>query len=297
MFADKSAKVQQSVAELFVMASQSAKAEAFRALHRGAKILVLPNAWDVASARIFEDAGFPAIATTSAGIAYALGYADGQRIPADEMLGQIARIARGVSVPVTADVEGGYQNAVKTAKAVIATGAIGLNLEDATNDPAHPLVDLSEQAETIKAVRVECAKAGMPLVINARTDVYLAQVGASESRYEETVRRLSAFKDAGADCLFVPGVRDSATIRKLVSDLSFPINILAVPGAPSTGELQEMGVARVSVGSGPMRATMGLVRRLAEELRTTGTYSVFEGAVSYDEMNRMMSSHDSVKKH
>jgi 2-methylisocitrate lyase-like PEP mutase family enzyme len=286
------------VAELFAMASQKAKADAFRALHHGPKILVLPNAWDVASARIFEDAGFPAIATTSAGIAYSLGYADGQRIPPEEMLEQIARIVRGVNVPVTADVEGGYQDAGETAKALIASGAVGMNLEDATSDPAHPLVEISKQVETIQAVRAECANAGIPMVINARTDVYLAQVGAPESRYDETVRRLSAFKNAGADCLFVPGVRDAVTIRKLVGDLQFPINILAVPGAPSTGELQGMKVARVSVGSGPMRATMGLVRRLAEELSSKGTYSAFEGAIPYDEMNRLMSSsHDGVQKH
>src|SRR5450432_3168104 len=181
------------------MSEQAAKAEKLRQLHYGPGILVLPNAWDAASARIFEDAGFPAIATTSAGIAFSLGYPDGQRIPRDEMLSQIARIARAVNVPATADVEGGYgarpEDAAQTARDVIAAGAVGLNLEDATGDPDHPLADLALQVEKIKAIIAAGKSANVRLVLNARTDVYLAQVGAPESRYAEALRRLTAFRD------------------------------------------------------------------------------------------------------
>ena len=274
------------------MASQSSKADALRAMHHGPNILLLPNAWDSASARIFEESGFSAIATTSAGIAFALGYPDGQRISRKQMLDQIARIVRVVNLPVTADVEGGYGNrpedAAETARAVIEAGATGMNLEDATGDSAHPLADLPLQIEKIKAV-IEAGKAaGVPLVLNARTDVYLAQVGAPDSRNQETLRRLSAYRDAGADCLFAPGIRDAATIANLTRDLRFPVNILAVAGSLSVSELGKLGVARISVGSGPMRATLGLVQRFARELKQQGTYSAMEDAPSYDEINQIM---------
>jgi 2-methylisocitrate lyase-like PEP mutase family enzyme len=275
------------------MATQSSKAESFRAMHYGPHILLLPNAWDSASARIFEESAFSAIATTSAGIAFALGYRDGQRIPRQEMLDQVARIVRVVNVPVTADVESGYgdrpEDAAQTARAVIEAGAIGMNLEDATGDSAHPLTDLPLQIEKIKAVMEAGKAAGVPLVLNARTDVYLAQVGAPDSRYQETLRRLTAYREAGANCLFAPGIREARIIAKLIKDLQAPLNILAVSGAPSVPELEKLGVARVSVGSGPMRATLGLVQRFAQELKQQGTYSALENAPSYDQINQIMS--------
>ena len=271
---------------------QKARAEAFRAMHRGQRILLLPNAWDVASARIFEEAGFGAIATTSAGIAFALGYPDGQRISRDEMLQAVSRIAAALKVPVTADVEAGYgdrpEDAAQTAVAVIESGAVGMNLEDASGDANHPLVDLPLELEKIAAVRQSAQRTGVPIVLNARTDVYLLQVGPAEKRYDQALRRLAAFRDAGADCVFLPGLRDAATIGRMVKDLDFPLNILAGPGSPSVPELQKLGVARVSLGSSPMRATLGLLGRMAEELKTTGTYRSLENAPSHDDVNRMM---------
>jgi 2-methylisocitrate lyase-like PEP mutase family enzyme len=271
---------------------QAAKAHAFRALHHGPKMLVLPNAWDVASARIFEDAGAAAIATTSAGVAFTLGYPDGQKISREEMLGVVARIASKVKVPVTADVEAGYgdraEDAAKTAAGVIQAGAVGLNLEDATHDPKRPIAELSLQLEKIAAVRETAQSLGVPLVVNARTDIYLLQVGAPESRYDETVRRLAAFRDGGADCLFAPGLRDHETIARLVRELAHPLNILTGPGLPSIPELERLGVARVSVGSSAMRATLGLARKIAQELQTTGTYKTLEDAPSHAEINRML---------
>ena len=271
---------------------QKAAAEAFRTMHRGQRILLLPNAWDVASARIFEEAGFGAVATTSAGIAFAQGYPDGQRISRDEMLHAISRIAASLKVPVTADVEAGYgdrpDDAAQTALGVIESGAVGMNLEDASGEANHPLVDLPLQLEKIAAVRQEARASGVPIVLNARTDVYLLQVGPVEKRYDQALRRLAAFRDAGADCVFLPGLRDAGTIGRLVKDLGFPLNILAGPGSPPIPELQQLGVARVSLGSSPMRATLGLLGRMAEELKTTGTYRFLENAPSHDNVNRMM---------
>jgi 2-methylisocitrate lyase-like PEP mutase family enzyme len=273
---------------------QKSMADSFRGMHlramdRGGKILLLPNAWDAASARVFEEAGFGAIATTSAGIAFTQGYPDGQRISREEMLAVVRRIATAVKVPVTADVEAGYgdrpEDAARTAREVAEAGAVGMNLEDATGDPRKPLLDLALQLERVKAVREAAREV---VVLNARTDVYLLQLETPEMRYDAALRRLAAYRDAGADCLFVPGLQDVATIGRLVKDLQWPINILVGPGAPAVPELAKIGVARVTVGSGAMRATLGLARRIAVELKDSGTYEAMEGAIAYADLNRMM---------
>lgn len=268
------------------------KANAFRAMHHGGKILVLPNAWDVISARVIEGAGFGAIATTSAGIAFSLGYPDGQKISRDEMLARVGRIVRAVKVPVTADVEAGYgdrpEDAAQTAQAVIEAGAVGMNLEDGTGNPEHPLVNLPLQVEKIRAVRQAALKSGILLVLNARTDVYLDQVGAPELRYFEAIKRALAYRDAGADCVFVPGLRDPQIISQLVQDVKCPVNILAGPGSPAVLELEKLGVARVSLGSAPMRATLGLLQRMAGELKSSGTYASLEGAPAHGDVNKML---------
>ena len=269
------------------------KAERFRKLHAGPRILVLPNAWDVASARILEEAGYPAIATSSAGVAFALGYPDGQRISRDEMLQAVARIARGVRVPVTADMESGYGTTVKdmaeTTKAVIAAGAIGMNLEDVTGDDESSHVALPLQVEKIRAIKETAASAGVPIVLNARTDIYLMPIGEVSSRFERTVERLRAYHKAGADCVFAPGVSDRDTISRLVKAIGAPLNILISAGCPSLAELEKLGVARVSAGSAVMRATLGLVRRIGKDLMENGTYdSLFNGAIPFAELNRMM---------
>jgi 2-methylisocitrate lyase-like PEP mutase family enzyme len=195
-------------------------------------------------------------------------------------------------VPVTADVEAGYgdrpEDAALTCEGVIKAGAVGLNLEDGVSGVPRRLADLSLQLEKILAVREMAERLGVPLVVNARTDVYLAQVGEPETRYGETVRRLAAFRDAGADCLFAPGVRDLEVIRQLVRELKHPINILAGPGSPSVPELQKLGVARVSLGSSVMRATLGVLGRIAQELREAGTYHTLQDAPSHTELNRLM---------
>jgi len=274
------------------MEPQTNKAIQFRQLHRGPGVLILPNAWDVASARIFEEAGFPALATTSAGIAFSLGYPDGQRIPREEMLARIGRIARAVHVPVTADVESGYgsspEDAAKTTRELIQAGVAGMNLEDASGRRDQPLADLQLAVEKIKAAREAAMQLHAQIVVNARTDVYLLPGGNPDADYSEALRRLLAFRDAGADCVFAPGLKDADTIGRLVKAVECPLNILAGVGTPSIPELEKLGVARVSVGSGPMRATLGLLRRIAEELKTSGTYSAMEGAVHYAEVNKLL---------
>jgi 2-methylisocitrate lyase-like PEP mutase family enzyme len=262
------------------------QAETLRGLHRRMPdhMLVLPNAWDVASARIFERAGFPAIATTSAGVAFALGYPDGERLSREEMTDAVARIARAVKVPVTADVEAGYGDPVETARQVWAAGAVGMNLEDVTGDRLH---DLAAQVVVIRGIR-----AAFPhMVINARTDILLNSIGDEATRFDRTVERLNAYAEAGADCLFAPGVRDRETIGRLAKAVRGPLNILATVGSPDLAEMKALGVARVSVGSGPMRATLGLVDRIAIELRDRGTYTAMvDGAIPYAEVNLLLGS-------
>ena len=275
------------------IAAQARKAETLRKLHGGPGMLVLPNAWDVASACVIEESGYPAIATTSAGVAFALGYPDGQRISRDEMLGVVARIARAVRVPVTADMESGYGitpgDMAETAKAIVNAGAVGLNFEDVTGDTESSLVETPLQVERIRTIREASAAMGVSLVINARTDVYLMPIGPEATRFERTVERLRAYRAAGADCVFVPGLVDRGLIEKLVKSVDAPLNILVTAGCPSIPELQKLGVARASIGSGVMRATLGLVRRIGKELLETGTYSaVFDGSIPYAQINEMM---------
>jgi 2-methylisocitrate lyase-like PEP mutase family enzyme len=273
-------------------ATQAALAKQFLALHEGRKSLVLPNAWDVASARIFEEAGFPAIGTSSAGVAFALGYPDGQKIPRGEMLAVVRRIGEAVRIPVTADMEAGYggkpEEIAETAREVLAAGAVGMNLEDAIHDRPDALADMSLQKEKIRAAVEASARAGVPFVLNARTDVFLAGIGAPETRLARTIERLNAYRDAGAQCLFAPGVKDPETIAQLVSGVRGPLNILATAGTPPVADLEKLGVARVSVGSGPMRATLGLIARIARQLREKGSFSLMtDGAMTYADANRL----------
>jgi 2-methylisocitrate lyase-like PEP mutase family enzyme len=272
---------------------QRRKAEELRKLHGVPKALVLPNAWDVASARVLEELGYPAIATTSAGVAFALGYPDGQRISRDEMLEVVARIARAVRVPVTADMESGYgtkpAEMVETARATVEAGAVGLNFEDVTGDTESSQVDTDLQVQKIRAIREASAALGVPLVINGRTDIYLMPIGPEATRFERTVERLRAYRTAGADCLFAPGVTDRGLIEKLVKAVAAPLNILATQGCPPIPELEKIGVRRISIGSGVMRSTLGLVRRIGKELLEKGTYSsVFDGTIPYPEVTALI---------
>jgi len=197
---------------------------------------VLPNAWDAASARLFENAGFPAIATTSAGIAYALGHADQQRIGMTEMTDAVARIAAAVKVPVTADIESGYGDVAKTVRSMLDASAVGINLEDATHGPGDTLYPLAEQVGRLREARQAAQSKGIPLVINARTDVYLLAPEPGPDLLYEGIARLNAYGEAGADCLFAPGVADRLRIEALAKALRGPLNVLAGKGTPPLAE-------------------------------------------------------------
>ena len=240
---------------------------------------MLPNAWDAASARLFAAEGFPAIGTTSADIAYARGYRDGQRLSRDEMLREVAAIARASPVPVTADMEAGYGDApgdvALSVRGALNAGAVGVNLEDGTGRAEAPLYGVEEQQRRLSAGR--SAAGGRAFVLNARVDTYFTAFGEDAAqRYGETVRRGRAYLEAGADVVFVPGVVDPPTVRALVEDLGGPLNLMVLPGAPSVPELLGLGVARVSMGPGPMLAALGVVAGIARELRERGTYTALE---------------------
>ena len=271
-------------------ADQIAKAKLFQQLHLGPQLLVIANAWDAASARVFEHAGIHAVGTGSAGIAFSHGYPDNERIPRDVILGATREIVNAVKVPVTADILTGLGNTIKevvaTVTEIIAIGAVGINIEDGTDD-GH-LIDLTQQVEKIRAVCSAVKAAGVPIVVNARTDSFWLKLGDAKENLRASIERANRYREAGADCLFVPAVTDRATIKTLVQQIDGPINILTVPGCPPIAELQQLGVRRVSEGSGPMRATMMLTRRIAEELQRTGTYTRFhDDAISYAEANKL----------
>ncbi len=264
------------------------KAQTFRKLHDGPRILALPNAWDVVSAKMFGSVGFPAIATTSAGVANCLGYRDGEQIPFEELLFMTRKIVSAVDVPVTADIESGYAEGLEqlslTIAQIIDTGAVGINLEDSS--PSDELIDLELHARKVQAARAAASTLGAELFINARVDVYLLGAGKPELRLEISINRALAYRAAGADCIFIPGVVDAETIRNLAAAIPCPINILAVKGTPSVDQLEKFGVARVSTGSGPARACATLAREIGVELYEKGTYSSYtDNAITYKELN------------
>ncbi len=256
---------------------QQERATQFRQLHHEAPLLVLPNVWDAASARIVAQAGFPAIATTSSGVATALGYSDGQHISRDMLIESLARITRVVECPVTADIEAGYGNSIdevlQTVKAVIATGVVGINIEDSLTPQEKALVDISYQVELLQALRKLAISMDVPFVINARVDVFLLAIGEPEGRFEHTVQRANAYLQAGADCIYPIGILERTTIANLVKTIDGPINILGGPPALTLPELAQLGVARVSLAGGLMRSALGHVRTIARELLEHGTYA------------------------
>jgi 2-methylisocitrate lyase-like PEP mutase family enzyme len=242
------------------------RAKELAALHRGDRPLLLPNAWDAASAQVLEQAGFPAIATSSSAVAGSLGYPDGEVAPAAEMLAAVARITAVTSVPVTADLEAGYGlSAAEVVERLLEAGAVGCNLEDSDNR-AGGLVDAERQADRLAEVRAAADAAGVGVVINARVDVWLHQVGTPGQRVTEALRRARRYFDAGADCVYPILVSDEESIAELVRDAGGPVNVLYQSGAPSLERLAELGVARISFGGGLHRATQMLLQRLAERI-------------------------------
>jgi 2-methylisocitrate lyase-like PEP mutase family enzyme len=265
-----------------VSSIQKEKAEMFLKFHQDKEILVLLNSWDIGSSKLIEASGYKAIATTSMGIAASLGYPDCQIITLSEMIEAITGIAKAVNVPVTVDIEAGYGNNLneitESVKKIIATGIVGVNIEDSL-DLSPVLIDEIEFCERISAIRLLSDSLGFHLVINARTDSFYTSSGTTQEKLSESIKRGNKYREAGADCIFVQPVWEKETISTLVKEINAPINILANPtiGAgvtPSIRELQDLGVARVSLGSGLMKATLALIKKVADELSEKGTYNI-----------------------
>ena len=260
---------------------QTSLAARFREQHRAGRLL-LPNAWDAASARVFEEAGFQAIGTTSAGIAYTQGFQDGEHLGRDSMIRIVTTIVRAVSCPVTADIEGGYgvsaADVAQTIDAVVDAGAVGVNLEDGVHGPAAGLlIDIDRQCARIAAARELADRRGVGLVINARTDTFLLNLGSDvDERVAMTLERGKAYLRSGADLVFVPLLVDTMLVRRLAGELRGLISLMALPGAPSAGELFAAGAARVSIGQMAMLTTLGSIKQIAAELRDHGTWRSIE---------------------
>lgn len=271
-----------------VSSIQKERAELFLKYHHDKDILVLLNSWDVGSSKLIEASGYKAVATTSMGVAASLGHPDCQVIQLSEMIEVVTGIVNAVQVPVTVDVEAGYGNSldevVDSVKKFIAAGIVGINIEDSI-DLGPVLVDEMEFCERISAIRALSDSLGFHLVINARTDSFYTSSASPREKLSESIRRGNKYREAGADCIFVQPVWEKEVISKLVKEIDAPINILANPsiGAgmpPSVRELQELGVARVSLGSALMKATLALVKKVADELSEKGTYDILLDGLS-----------------
>lgn len=267
------------------------RAQRFHALHHADRPLVLPNAWDVITARLFEDSGFPAVGTTSFGIARAHGFRDGENAAMDVTLAMVARIAAALDVPLTVDLEAGYadtpEGVAENGRRFIEAGAVGFNLEDGQADGDTPLADPGLQAEKIAALKSAGQSLGVPVFVNARTDVFWLHTASGPAALEAALTRAERYVAAGADGVFLPGLTDREAIAEAAARIGVPLNLLAGPNTPPLEALAKLGVRRLSLGSGPMRATLGLLRRLATELLEQGRYTSLTGALPYDDANRL----------
>jgi 2-methylisocitrate lyase-like PEP mutase family enzyme len=250
------------------MSSQTEKAEELRRLHHGPEPLVLVNAWDAASAKVVAAAGAPAIATASWAIAASHGVPDGEALTREQMVEAVGIVARAVDLPVSADLERGYGDARLTLESAIAAGAVGCNLED--SDGSGGLWPAEEHAAVVAAARAAGEAAGVPIVINARTDVWLTKVVPPEERVVAALERGEAYLEAGADCIFVPGMLDLATLERLAKEMGGPISVLCGAGGPTVAQLASAGVARVSYGPGPQGVALAALARAAEAMLAGG---------------------------
>jgi 2-methylisocitrate lyase-like PEP mutase family enzyme len=257
----------------------------FRDLHQGPALLVLPNAWDAGSARLIESLGAKAIATTSAGIAWSRGYADGNALPNDQLIAAARDIARRIRVPLSVDIEAGYSDdaraVARLAAGLLTVGAVGINIEDGSDSP-----DLL--CRKIEAIRESGARSGIDLFINARTDVYLRGMASGETAVEEVIGRGARYRTAGCDGLFVPGLSESKAIAALTAAIKpMPLNIMAVPGLPSIDVLQQMGVRRLSAGSAIAEAALGCASRLTAGFLSGAMNELFTASAGYTKMNAL----------
>ena len=274
--------------------SIAAKARAFKELHHGPDIFLMPNAWNAGSAGILASTGFAAIGTTSAGIVFSLGRPDYEgRLSREETIAELGRIAAAVEVPVSADLEAGYgpgpEDVAETIRQAIAAGAVGGSIEDYTGDPAAPLFAPDLAAERIRAARAAAEDSGIAFTLTGRAECYLVD---HPDPFAESVRRANLYREAGADCLYVPGVRDAETIAGLVREIDGPLNVVVrLTGEPfSLAQLRDLGVRRVSIGGSLARATFATIRRAAEEMAHSGTFRFSRDAIPDAEMCALFGS-------
>jgi 2-methylisocitrate lyase-like PEP mutase family enzyme len=271
------------------MKSQIEKAEHFLKMHETPDILVLPNAFDAISARILAAEGFPALATTSGGCAFSLGYCDGENITRQEMIEVVGRISRAVDVPVSADMEAGFgvapEKVAETVEMTIAAGAVGINIEDSEKGGKRALLDHQLSIERIQAARHAIDHSGVPIVLNARTDAFTV---GSEDPITEAINRANAYFNSGADCVFVIGVSNSDVIGRLASEINGPLNILAGAQSPTIPELAELGVKRVTFGSGFAKVALTVVKESAKQLRESGSFSWLKGVLGQPDIHGLL---------
>ena len=264
-------------------------------MHHG-EMLILPNAWDAMSARVFEVAGCKAIATTSAGVSWSLGFPDGERVPWAEFLGATRRIAHSVSVPLTVDFESGFSATLEElserVRAVIDAGASGINLEDSRDHRTHALLPQETAVQRVAAARAAADREGIPLVINARTDSYLRPLSGPPVSFPEVVLRCRAYLAAGADCVYPIGLADLSLIRQLASQLRAPVNIIGRPGCPPLADLRAAGVARVSTATGPALLMAGALMDSIVKLQETGSCEHFASPFTYPRMQQMFAGEE-----
>ena len=270
------------------------KAERLRALHHGDRILVLPNVWDPGGARMLEHLGYPAIATASASVAYSLGYDDGQQITLDAMLDVVGRVAASVNVPVTADMEWGYAeqpgDVAVNMRRVLRAGAVGINLEDSIRE-GEVMFEVDFQCARIRAVREMADEEGVPLVINARTDVYWPRVPGTEAeKFHQAVLRAKAYLQAGADCFYPILLGDLETLKRLHEAIRARINVLAPTCRATLRELEDAGIARLSLGPALIWASLTAMRQIAVELQNYGSFDSFtRDMITTDEIREYLS--------
>jgi len=263
------------------------KVDYFRSLHHANHMLILPNAWDAATARLFEDEGFKAVATTSAGMMVSLGYEDGEYISKDEFISAIARIAEAVTVPLSVDLVSGFgdneKQVVNMVKEVADKGVIGINIEDFEH-ASKKLLSVEKQVNKIKAIK----RSGINIFVNARTDALRFAAGTEEDKFKEALARGEAYKNAGADCIYPMGLVDKEKIASYVDKIDFPINVMLRKGIPSINDLEELKVARLSFGPSAIYATMGLLKKASRQILNDRRFEILlEDAISYEELNSL----------
>jgi len=270
--------------------------ERFKNLHLRNGLFILANAWDVSSALVFEQAGFEAVGTTSAGVAATLGLPDGEKLSIKENLELIERICSKVKIPVNADIEAGYGDTIpeilKNVEKFIDAGVAGINIEDENHrreDDRNMLYDITFQSEKISAIKELAKLKGIPIVINGKTDASWLSVGKDKADImNNTIRRANAYHEAGADCVFVPGLLSPDEIQTLINEIDCPLNIVIKKGVPPVSELNKMGLKRLSMGSGPQRAILGFTKKIATEVLSAGTYNnIIDNEITYYDVKKM----------